>query len=112
MGEHSTDPLIGAFLTGHMKCLSKRMAGISRAQDLHQASIERHILISGQILEAVRQMAPPHQTSGRRAIFRELREHFENYEWLLQGLWRLYRAVPWGWLLTILYALAKWLHVF
>jgi len=63
MEEHRTDPLVAAFLSGYLRCISKQMAGISRGQDMHQASMERLILMTGQLLEASR-MAQSPQTSG------------------------------------------------
>lgn len=114
MGEHSTDPLVSAYLNGYLRCISKQMAGLSRGQDMHQATQERHIVLTGQILEAIRSTAPPPKPSGRmnlRESWKALGESAKSFK-LLLDLWRLYRAVPWGTLAWGLYVLARWLLPF
>ena len=54
---------------------------------------------------------PTGQANWLMSLRQSAKEWFEHYE-LLQKIWRLYRALPWGWLATGLYALARWLHVF
>lgn len=108
MGEHSTDPLIGAYHTGYLKCISRQLTGIKARQELHQASLERQIVLAGQILEAIRHRQPEAQpTFGLMKMYARVRDAWEHFE-RLQKVVSVLRAVRWGSLGWTAYGLFRW----
>lgn len=82
--------MVASFQAAWMRETSRQLAGIRRAQDLHHAAQERHILVTGQVLEAVSRRKPRKATSGH--IWNRLKEWSERFELVH----KVYRALVWS----------------
>lgn len=113
MAEYSTDPIVAAYQNAFLRCISKKQDQLIRGQDLQQATLERIILTTGQVLEAIRQQqmasAPP--TSGP-TIWSRLNDLIRRFE-TAHKLWRLWCAVrlPAG-IASYGYIALRWLGFF
>jgi hypothetical protein len=107
MGEqrspNGTNDLVSAFHEGWRRHFSNQMASIRSGQDQLHAKTDRHLVLTGQVLEAIRAMGKPTQAppSGlmqilamRWSTLQELSKRFE----LAHKLWRILvwsRVVLW-----------------
>jgi hypothetical protein len=88
--------LLASFHRGCLKYIQTQLTGLRRGQEISQATHERHLVLTGQVLEAMRSMGkPPDQPSGRmNSLWAEAKEWLSGFV-LLHKVWSAWRAVSW-----------------
>lgn len=86
-----TSDLVSSFNKGYLKQISHQLtimrAEVRSGQDRIEAKTDRHLVFTGQILEAVRKMEPPAAPPSGPAILHQIKE-------VLSFLGALYKAWP------------------
>lgn len=114
--DETSDDLISAFHVGWMRQISKQLAELRSGQielrtgqEISRAQTDRHLVLTGQVLEAVRTVtpaAPPLSSYGRmKSLWGSLKEVLSGFA-LLHKAYVAWRAVS---LPAAGYTLAKFL---
>jgi hypothetical protein len=107
-----TTDLLASFHTGYLKRISHQIVAMRAEQrsamDSIRSTTDTHLVLTGQVLEAIRAMgrptAPP---SGPPGPWQTLKEYAQSFV-LLTKVWSAMRSGPWGMLAWLGYGALKW----
>lgn len=112
---HETGDLLASFHTGYLREIQHQIvstrAELRSGLDRMQLSLDNHLVLTGQVLEAMRMgtQAPPQ--SGPQNLWQTVKDYLQSFV-LLTKFWHALRSGPWGMLAWLGYGAFKWLGLF
>jgi hypothetical protein len=107
-----TADLLASFHTGYLKEIQHQLVAtrseLRSGQDRIHTSIDQLLVLTGQVLEAVRMATPAPPQSGPQSLWQMVKDYLQSFVLLTRVLQAL-RSIPWGIFAWLGYGVLKWL---